>query len=40
MYIAENYEPTAEPTADEGFGSYDGIPVTEEVIVTGEGIAE
>ena len=40
VYIAENYEPTAEPTADEGFGSYDGIPVTEEVIVTGEGIAE
>lgn len=40
VYIAENYEPTAEPTAEEGLGSYDGIPVTDEIIVTGEGIAE
>lgn len=43
VYIAENYEPTAEPTeepiSEPDYGSYEGIPLTEEFI-TGEGTAE
>ncbi len=43
VYIAENYEPTAEPTIEDtyemDYGSYEGIPLTEEII-TGEGFTE
>ena len=39
VYIAENYEPTAEPTVEPtgepDYGSYEGIPITEENIVEG-----
>ncbi len=39
VFIAENYEPTAEPTEEaQNYGSFEGIPVTEDTTV--EGTAE